>query len=186
MNNGFNVTLTGRLEKRYLKSNTLVLSSNCSSFRGQIFKPFFAFLSQWLSLATLRRCSSLSFALFLQLLLLEACCTLIQLQSTTPAFPPLKLDNTFLRTSDERVGEKGNISSYWAVMPTAGRQEDTKRWTSRRTEGLQTVMDVHRWWATERNERMGIILEVTRTDGGAFSAVDQQKQRDVRVRKSVR
>lgn len=71
-------------------------------------------------------------------------------------------------------------------MPTAGRQEDAKQWTRRRTEGLQTVMDVHRWWATERNERMGIILEVTRTDGGASSAVDQQKQRDARVRKSVR
>lgn len=108
------------------------------------------------------------------------------------ACPPLKLDNTFLRTSDERVGEKGNISGsiipfHWprnrgadglrraTVTPTAGRQEDMKRWTRRRTEGLQTVMDVHRRWATERNERMEIILEVTHTDGGAFSAVHQQK-----------
>lgn len=29
-------------------------------------------------------------------------------------------------------------------------------------------MDEHRRWATERNDRMRIILEVTRTDGGAF------------------
>lgn len=73
------------------------------------------------------------------------------------------------------------------VTPTSGRQEDVKRWTRRRTEGLQTVMDVHRRWATERNERMGIILEMTHTDGGAFSVVGQQKRKgDVRVRKSVR
>lgn len=42
--------------------------------------------------------------------------------------------------------------------------------------GLQTVIDVHRRWATEKNERMRIILEVTHTDDCGLSAVYQQKK----------
>lgn len=38
------------------------------------------------------------------------------------------------------------------------------------------MIDVHRRWATEKNERMRIILEVTHTDDCSFSAVYQQKK----------
>ncbi len=44
-------------------------------------------------------------------------------------------------------------------------------------EGPQTVMDAHRRWATVRNERMGIVLEVTHTDDGGREARDEQKDR---------
>lgn len=53
-------------------------------------------------------------------------------------------------------------------------------------EGLQTVIDVHRRWATKRNERMGIILEVTHTDGRGFSAVVQLRKSDVSAGRSGR
>lgn len=39
--------------------------------------------------------------------------------------------------------------------------------------GLQTVMDARRRWATEKNERMGIILEVTHTDDRGVNARDE-------------
>lgn len=48
------------------------------------------------------------------------------------------------------------------------------------------MIDVHRRWPTKRNERMGIILEVTHTDGRGFSAVDQLKESDVSAGKSGR
>lgn len=48
------------------------------------------------------------------------------------------------------------------------------------------MIDVHRRWATKRNERMGIILEVTHTDGRGFSAVAQLKESDVSAGKSGR
>lgn len=38
------------------------------------------------------------------------------------------------------------------------------------------MIDVHRRWATEKNERMRIIPEVTHTDDCGFSAVYQQKK----------
>lgn len=43
-------------------------------------------------------------------------------------------------------------------------------------EWLQTVMDAHRRWATVKNERMGIVLEVTHTDDGGRGARDEQKE----------
>ena len=41
-------------------------------------------------------------------------------------------------------------------------------------------MDAHRRWATVKNERVGIVLEVTHmaTDDGAQEARDEQKKRD--------
>lgn len=43
-------------------------------------------------------------------------------------------------------------------------------------EGQQTVMDAHRRWATVKNERMGIVFEVTHTDDGGREARDEQKR----------
>lgn len=37
------------------------------------------------------------------------------------------------------------------------------------------MMDARRRWATVKNERMGIVLEVTRTDDGGCRARDEQK-----------
>lgn len=43
-------------------------------------------------------------------------------------------------------------------------------------EWPQTVMDAHRRWATVKNERMGIVLEVTHTDDGDRRARDERKE----------
>ena len=45
-------------------------------------------------------------------------------------------------------------------------------------EGQQTVMDAHRRWATVKNERMGIVREVTHTDDGGREARAEEKERD--------
>lgn len=38
------------------------------------------------------------------------------------------------------------------------------------------MMDAHGRWATVKNERMGIVLEVTHTDDGGRRARDEQKE----------
>lgn len=39
-------------------------------------------------------------------------------------------------------------------------------------DGLPTVMDAHIWWTTEKNEYVGITLEVTNTDDRTCAAGD--------------
>lgn len=39
------------------------------------------------------------------------------------------------------------------------------------------MMDAHRWWMTWKNERMGIILDVTHSNDHGFKARDGWKKR---------
>lgn len=43
-------------------------------------------------------------------------------------------------------------------------------------EGLQTVTDAPRRWATVKNEGTGIVLEVTHTDDGDREVRDERKE----------
>lgn len=48
-------------------------------------------------------------------------------------------------------------------------------------EGQQTVIDEHRQWATMKNGRMAIVLEVTYTDDGSWEVRDDQNSGMERV-----
>lgn len=85
-------------------------------------------------------------------------------------------------TSSAWLENKGVKTIQWTKGAKIDFNPPKKRWLAAHLEtdeGPHTVMDAHRRWATVKNERMGIVLEVTHTDDGGCKVRDEQKKEGI-------